>query len=480
MNRAERAIAEALDSYLEGLVDSEQLRGRHPQHVEELEGCIAVIEKLRAARPADPDPANLQLRRREFEMQVEQFAAARERSGVLQRLRGWVESLFMQTRVAAAAFALVVVVLAGSGVSAAALVAPPDSLLYGYRLTVERAAIQLADEKDRATLNLEFAERRISELNSLGPGASPRLVARVAGSYQDGIIDGLESINSQRDEEDFNLDEALDNFLQRVQMHREQLDLFEIEVEPVDLTLGRFNLSAPSPLGVGSVPSSDRSSPELAATKSPTPVPTAAPTVAPNPEPTPEPTPTPEPEPEAVEVSGTITDIGRGALRLGETTVLLEADGHPAAEIDGQPEVGAAATVTGVRSDDSTIIAQTVRITPATTSPTAQPTPAPTPTPTTVDPGSSIADPTPTPTPTPTPIPIVAVAPFEYSGYVEAYDGDTLTINGSVVFISGDGQPAASVSGAELGVGALIEVEGELLSDLRLRARTISVKVGAL
>ena len=77
-------------------------------------------------------------------------------------------------------------------------------------------------------------------------------------------------------------------------------------------------------------------------------------------------------------------------------------------------------------------------------------------------------------------MPVVALADFEYSGYVQAYDGDTLTIDGRVIFLGGDSDPGATVTGAELGVGALIEVSGELLSDLRLRARTISVKVGAI
>jgi hypothetical protein len=186
-----------------------------------------------------------------------------------------------------------------------------------------------------------------------------------------------------------------------------------------------------------------------------------------------------------VEISGEISDIGRGALRIGQTTVLLEAEGHPAPTIAGEAAVGATATVTGVRQDETTIVARTVQITAESSAPANQPTATPTQTPSDppttpgppVDPGPN---PTPAPTVAPTPVPVVALADFEYSGYVQEYDGDTLTIDGRVIFLGGDSDPEASVTGAELGVGALIEVSGELLSDLRLRARTISVKVGAL
>lgn len=199
----------------------------------------------------------------------------------------------------------------------------------------------------------------------------------------------------------------------------------------------------------------------------------------------PTPEPTPEPEPEVVEISGEITDIGRGAILIGQTTVLLEAEGYQAPTIAGEPAVGATATVTGVRQDESTIVAQAVQITAESSTPTSQPTATPTQTPSTPpttpdpppDPGQN---PTPSPTVDPTPVPVVVLAEFEYSGYVQAFDGDTLTIDGRVIFLGGDSDPEAAVTGAELGVGALIEVSGELLSDLRLRARTISVKVGAL
>ncbi|MDE2862308.1 MAG: DUF5666 domain-containing protein, partial [Chloroflexota bacterium] len=163
----------------------------------------------------------------------------------------------------------------------------------------------------------------------------------------------------------------------------------------------------------------------------------------------------------------------------------LEAEGHAAPTISGEPAVGATATVTGVRQDESTVIAQSVEIAAETSTPPDQPTATPTQTPST--PSTPTAPPpdggqTPPPAPTvePTPPPVVVLADFEYSGYVQAYDGDTLTIDGRVIFLGGDSDPDAAVTGAELGVGALIEVSGELLSDLRLRARTISVKVGAL
>ncbi len=488
MNRSERALAELLDTYLVGRTDAEQLLDQNPQHAEELSAYIAVVRELQEARPPDPDPTTVHLRRREFELQVEQFAAERPDSGLVQRLRGWTESLFVQTRVAAVAFSLVMVILAGSGISAAALVAPPGSPLYAYKLTVERAAIQLTDEKDRPDTFIELADRRISELTSLGPNASPELIAEVSESYEKLIVDGLESINSLQGEEGFDFDDVYKSFLLRVQQHSEQLATFAVDAEPVKQTLERVIASAPNPAVVGPDPIGSGPTPVTAAEKIPLPgpVPTPTPTPAPTATPTPSPTPEPTPEPEVVEISGTITDIGRGALKIGETTVLLEAEGHPAPTIVGQPTVGASAVVQGVRSDDTTVIAQTVQITPAsvpsTPAPAATPTTNPsTPsTPSTPGTGTTELAPTPSPAPTATPIPVVALAPFEYSGYVEEYDGETLTINGSVVFISGDSEPAATVSGAELGVGALIEVQGELLSDLRLRARTISVKVGAL
>ncbi len=491
MNRSERALAALLEAYLDEKADRQQLISQNPEQAEDLSAYLAVIDDLRAARPPDPDPDTVRLRRREFELEVERYAAERPDGGLLQALRGWAESLFAQARVAAVALSLVVVVLAGSGVSAAALVAPPGSPLYGYKLTVERAAIQLADEKDRPATYIELAERRISELTSLGPDASPDVVAKVSASYQMLVEDGLQAINSLQSSGDFDPENAISNYEQRVRQHGEQLESFAVDVEPVSNTLELIQQLVSGPLLAGAGPDKGGPGAEPEATPSPTPPPTPAPTPAPAPAPTPPPTPAPtptpepDPEPEVVEISGEISDIGRGALRIGQTTVLLEAEGHPAPTIAGEPAVGATATVSGVRQDESTLIAQSVQVAaePATPAgqPTATPTQAPSTTPTPTEPPvDEVQTPAPDPTPVPTPEPIVVLAEFEYSGYVQAYDGDTLTIDGRVIFLRGDSDPDAAVTGAELGAGALIEVSGELLSDLRLRARTISVKVGAL
>ena len=486
MNRSERALADLLDAYLDGQTDRDQLLSQNPERADELAAHLAVIDRLESARPPDPDPDLVRLRRREFEIQVERFAAERPAPGPLQTALGWAHSAFAQTRVAAVALSLVVVILAGSGVSAAALVAPPGSPLYGYKLTVERAAIQLADEKDRPSTYIELAERRISELTSLGPDASPELVAKVSASYQMLVEEGLEAINSLQSSRDFDSNDAISNYEQRVRQHGVQLESFAVDTGPVNLTLERIQRLVSNPLLVGSTPTDAVPAPAVEPTPTPAPAPviaTPAPTIAPVATPTPEPTPEPTPTPEVVELSGTISDIGRGALRIGGTTVLLEAEGHPAPTITGEPAIGASATVTGVRRDESTVIAQSVQITGPAPTPTAQPGATPTQTPTqspdppTGTPGAAV---TPAPEVSPTPVPVVALAEFEYSGYVEAYDGDTLTIDGRVIFLAGDSDPPATVSGPELGVGALIEVSGELLSDLRLRARTVSVKVGAL
>ena len=486
MNRSERAVAALLDAYLDQTADREQLIAQNPDRAEELDAYLAVIDDLRAARPPDPDPETVRLRRREFEIQIERFVAERPATGMLPRLRSWAGSLLAQTRVAAVALSLVVVILAGSGVSAAALVAPPGSPLYGYKLTVERAAIQLADEKDRPATYIELAERRISELTSLGPDASPDLIAEVSASYQTLVEDGLQAISSLPASEGFDPGSAISNYEQRVRQHGRQLESFAVDAEPVSNTLELIRQLVSNPLSVGAGPSAGGvgAAPKATPAPAPTPTPTPAPTPTPTPVPTPTPTPTPEPTPAVETIAGPISDIGRGALRIGQTTVLLEAAGHPAPAISGEPAIGATASVSGVRRDESTIIARAVQIAPAPTpadrptpTPTAAPpTPAPTPGPS-PEPGQT---PAPTPAATPTPVPIVALAEFEYSGYVQAYDGATLTIDGRVIFLDGDSDPAATVSGAELGVGALIEVSGELLSDLRLRARTISVKVGAL
>lgn len=491
MNRSERAIAALLDSYLDEKADRQELISQNPDQAEDLTAYLAVVDELRAARPPDPDPETVQIRRREFELQVESYAAERPDTGLLRTLRGWAESLFAQTRVAAVALSLVVVVLAGSGVSAAALVAPPGSPLYGYKLTVERAAIQLTDEKDRPATYIELAERRISELTSLGPDASPDVVAKVSASYQMLVEDGLEAINSLQGSGDFNPENAIINYEQRVRQHGEQLETFAVDVEPVNNTLELIQQLVSGPLLAGAGPSNGGpgavAEPTPAPTPSPTqsPAPTPAPAPAPAPTPAPTPEPTPEPAPEVVEISGEITDIGRGALRIGQTTVLLEAEGHAAPTITGEPAVGAMATVTGVRQDESTVIAQSVEIAAEPSTPPDQPTATPTQTPSTPStptdpPPDDGQTPPPAPTVEPTSAPVVVLADFEYSGYVQAYDGDTLTIDGRVIFLGGDSDPDAAVTGAELGVGALIEVSGELLSDLRLRARTISVKVGAL
>ena len=325
-------------------------------------------------------------------------------------------------------------------------------------------------------------------MTSLGPDAEPELIVKVSDSYRMLVREGLDSINSLQGSVGFDYFDAFRNYQVRVRQHGQQLAAIAADIAPVNPRLAAILKEslpaaepAPDPLGV---PASE---PTPWPTVSPTRTATAAP-VAPTPDPTPavQDTPTPEPEPTAepepepeVELEGTIAAIGRGALRIGEVTVLVDQATQPDLVIEGEPIVGAEAYVIGRAVDELTVSARLLRVTSAqgssngasAGSPTPAATSTPTPTPATT------ATPTTSPTSTPSP---VALATFEYSGYVDEYTGETVTIDGRVIFIDGDGQPAATVTGEQLGVGALVDVSGEVLSDLRLRARSIDVRAGAI
>ena len=488
MNRAESQIAALLDAYCAGATTREQLLAENAEIGAELAEYLLVADALIAARPPDPPPDAVMRRRRVFEDQVTGLRRSRSERFALRRLLTWFRVAVAQTRVATVALSLVFVVLAASGVSAAALAAAPGSPLYDYKLTVERATVQLTAQANRPASYFELAERRISELTSLGPDAEPELIVKVSDSYRMLVREGLDSINSLQGSVGFDYFDAFRNYQVRVRQHGQQLAAIAADIAPVNPRLAAILKEslpaaepAPDPLGV---PASE---PTPWPTVSPTRTATAAP-VAPTPDPTPavQDTPTPEPEPTAepepepeVELEGTIAAIGRGALRIGEVTVLVDQATQPDLVIEGEPIVGAEAYVIGRAVDELTVSARLLRVTSAqgssngasAGSPTPAATSTPTPTPATT------ATPTTSPTSTPSP---VALATFEYSGYVDEYTGETVTIDGRVIFIDGDGQPAATVTGEQLGVGALVDVSGEVLSDLRLRARSIDVRAGAI
>ena len=486
MNRAESQIAALLDAYCAGATTREQLLAENAEIGAELSEYLLVADALIAARPPDPPPDAVMRRRRVFEEQVTRLRRSRSERSALRRLLTWFRVAFAQTRVATVALSLVFVVLAASGVSAAALAAPPGSPLYDYKLTVERATVQLTAQANRPASYFELAERRISELTSLGPDAEPELIVKVSDSYRMLVREGLDSINSLQGSVGFDYFDAFRNYQVRVRQHGQQLAAIAADIAPANPSLAAIleespptTEPAPDPLVV---PAPE---PTPAPTVSPTPTATAAP-VAPTPDPTPaaQDTPTPEPEPTAepeVELEGTIAAIGRGALRIGEVTVLVDQATQPDLVIEGEPIVGAQAYVIGQAVDELTVSARLLRVTSTQGSSNGESGGPPTPTATSTPTPTPATSPTPTasPTPTPTPSP-VALATFEYSGYVDEYTGETVTIDGRVIFIDGDGQPAATVTGEQLGVGALVDVSGEVLSDLRLRARSIDVRAGAI
>ena len=143
MNRAESQIAALLDAYCAGATTREQLLAENAEIGAELAEYLLVADALIAARPPDPPPDAVMRRRRVFEDQVTGLRRSRSERFALRRLLTWFRVAVAQTRVATVALSLVFVVLAASGVSAAALAAAPGSPLYDYKLTVERATVQL-------------------------------------------------------------------------------------------------------------------------------------------------------------------------------------------------------------------------------------------------------------------------------------------------------------------------------------------------
>ncbi|MFO7171201.1 MAG: DUF5666 domain-containing protein [Chloroflexota bacterium] len=111
-----------------------------------------------------------------------------------------------------------------------------------------------------------------------------------------------------------------------------------------------------------------------------------------------------EPAAERFTLRGTIEQLAPEALVIQGITVVVDAQ----TAVEGAPEPGSPATVSGVLSDDGLLLARRVTVAAAASAPTSEPTAAPTAAPTSEPTAAPTSEPTAAPTSEPTAAPTVA------------------------------------------------------------------------
>lgn len=175
----DRGLDAALDRCLAAVEAGEapeDAAAREPAGTAELASLLATAGDLRRALSLEPDPA----RRSATRARVLAAAAASPARPV--GYRPWARLGRALAPLAAAFLALAL--LLGASVEASAHALPGDTL-YPLKLAVERVRYAAAlSQEDRAALHLEFAERRLEEVQALTDRGRP---------VSEGVLDALAS-----------------------------------------------------------------------------------------------------------------------------------------------------------------------------------------------------------------------------------------------------------------------------------------------
>ncbi len=336
------------DACLERLLRGEAMLDEcvrdHPDHQPELRQLLVVALDLRrdAPRPMSDDAIARGLALLDERLIERRIRSAAPAIGVSvwERLAG-VFPRFMPVRVAGFATAMVVALVAYTGVTLAAANSGPDSALYGYRLSLEEFRIAFSPGEDQARLHLENAEQRLREIETTVEIGDSDSAERAIDAYESSIRKGVDALGSAnviavpaRRERAVVVVEA---FRERLRGHRERFDELSTAAAPetVDpITRARSSAEAglaivhrgpilalaPTPEPPPPAPPADLApatpAPTAAVTEAPTVAVTPAPTVAVTPAPTVAVTPAP---------TAAVTEAPTAAVTEAPTAAVTEA-----------------------------------------------------------------------------------------------------------------------------------------------------------
>ena len=231
------------DSCLERLLRGEAMLDEcvrdHPDHQPELRQLLVVALDLRrdTPRPMSDDAIARGLALLDERLIERRIRSAAPAIGVSvwERLAG-VFPRFMPVRVAGFATAMVVALVAYTGVTLAAANSGPDSALYGYRLSLEEFRIAFSPGEDQARLHLENAEQRLREIETTVEIGDSDSAERAVDAYESSIRKGVDALGSAnviavpaRRERAVVVVEA---FRERLRGHRERFDELSTAAAP--------------------------------------------------------------------------------------------------------------------------------------------------------------------------------------------------------------------------------------------------------
>ena len=512
-------ITLCVDRYVDRRWTVRDCLDRYPEHATEITEMLSLCDGLLARAPAPMNRQELALGEQEFTAEVELYATARRGRFRLASLLTGLGSAAVKSRLAVAASALMVLILAGGSVSLAATLSGPESALYDYKLALEQVQVRLAPEADKPRLYMQMAERRLDELETLAEDAAPEVSQKITRNYDAFVSSGLATLQrlsspgagAPRPE----FADSRREYVGELENHRDRLETFVLEklghTEAVQELIGLADASLetvptepPEPIaqtvmtatpapdqlaiaqGIDATPDGvegETGGPDgSTATDSIDEEPGEAP--APAPTPTAEPSPTPDllalPQ---TQIHGTVTALGTTALIVNGRRVIADTGLVPGLVVSGAPVVGSTVTVTGVERDDGVVVATaiTVEAVGPTPSPTPTETPVSTPTPTETPAPTETPTPTATSTPTPEPDPAEQTEPdgttFVTVGLVIELSPDEMVVGDLTISLTaaGDGE-AVLITGGDLVVGATVRVEGQVLAGNVLAATTVVVE----
>ncbi len=490
-----------VDRYVERRWTLRDCLDRYPEHAFEITEMLSLCDDLSAHAPEPMNRQELAMGEQELIAELDRYVAARWRGFSLGSLLMGLGTAAVKSRIAVAASALMVLILAGGSVSLAATLSGPESVLYDYKLVLEQVQVELAPEAEKPRLYMQMAERRLDELENLAEGAAPEVSRKISRNYDAFVSSGLATL---QDLSSANMGVAVPvfaasrrDYLEELEDHRDRLETFakekrayteevqglivlagasleSVPTEPPEPIAQTIVTATPAPVQVGIAPDAGEST-DGGAGGSDGSAGTVSTDTAPEGDPTPTAAPSPTPDLLALpqtEIHGTVTALGTTALIVDGRRVIADTRLVPGLIVIGSPVVGSTVTVAGVVRDDGTVVATAIR------AEVVGPTPSPTPTQTPVN------TPTPTETPpqtmTPTPGPVESLEPggarFATEGLVVELSPDEMVVGDLTISLEAgeDGEPVL-ITGGELVVGATVQVEGQVLAGNVLVATTVVV-----
>jgi len=317
--RLAEALAASLDAVRAGTSSLDECLQRYPDLAAELEPLLRTAARVEQVARVTPSEAARARARAAFLAE-----ASRRRAPVTPiaaaRRRAWLA--FVPAVAAAALFALIAVPVLGSMDTGSV----PGDWNYGFKRATERVRLALAvDPNDRRMLRLEFASRRLDEIEKLSSRGVDGNAGRIQSALRDytaeiqqvrSSIEAAPSVPNSTAQQVQQVDsKAADVLVPVVQSAPAAPATVAQDAQAAVVTTQQTNRDAQAksetrtsgPVTTSTQPSAASAPPTLTPTEAPTPVvtqappsPTAAPTATPTPQSEPTATPTPVPSPSSV------------------------------------------------------------------------------------------------------------------------------------------------------------------------------------